>query len=63
MRNVALTRLKSREECGQVLVEKLAILEVQVVRQTIAFLKWKQAWYPGLQLSISRSASSMSIGC
>ena len=48
------------EDAAQALVKKLAILEVQVVRQTIAFLKWKQAWYPGLQLSIARSASSKS---
>ncbi|KAM7534969.1 hypothetical protein Aperf_G00000100741 [Anoplocephala perfoliata] len=37
-------------------VKKLAVLELQVIRQTIAFLKWKQAWHPQLQLSIARSA-------
>ncbi|KAM3173278.1 hypothetical protein ACTXT7_012809 [Hymenolepis weldensis] len=37
-------------------IGKLAVLEMQVIRQTIAFLKWKQAWHPHLQLSIARSA-------
>ncbi|VUZ39234.1 unnamed protein product [Hymenolepis diminuta] len=37
-------------------INKLAVLEMQVIRQTIAFLKWKQAWHPHLQLSIALSA-------
>nr|CDS23179.1 phosphatidylinositol 4 phosphate 3 kinase C2 [Echinococcus granulosus] len=35
----------------EVVMEKLTILEMQVIRQTIAFLKWKQAWYPELRLA------------
>ncbi|VDK39629.1 unnamed protein product [Taenia asiatica] len=36
--------------------EKLTVLEMQVIRQTIAFLKWKQAWYPELRMTTVFSA-------
>lgn len=35
----------------ELVMEKLTVLEMQVARQTIAFLKWKQAWYPELRMA------------
>ncbi|VDD82847.1 unnamed protein product [Mesocestoides corti] len=55
-RSLSSPKEASLEDEEKLLLDKLAVLEVQVVRQTVAFLKWKQAWYPDLQLSLRRPA-------
>ncbi|KAL5108544.1 Phosphatidylinositol 4-phosphate 3-kinase C2 domain-containing subunit alpha [Taenia crassiceps] len=43
----------------ELVMEKLTVLEMQVIRQTIAFLKWKQAWYPELRMATVISIPSL----
>ena len=52
--NMSVTELQNKMKA------KLAILEVQVMRNTLAFLRWKNAWHPRLQLFVAPTPSSAS---
>ncbi|KAL5968621.1 Phosphatidylinositol 4-phosphate 3-kinase C2 domain-containing subunit beta [Taenia solium] len=54
--NLPSPRDKTGANEEELVKEKLTILEMQVIRQTIAFLKWKQAWYPELRMTSVLSA-------
>ncbi len=55
--NLTRSKAVNKEDEVLLMIDRLASLEPQVVRQTGAFLKWKQAWMPDLKMSIDQPAS------